>query len=196
MLLDLVKKTRSCRRFKQDIPISRQELLDLVNLARLGASASNIQPLKYMLSYTPAEAAAVFPHTAWASHYKDWSGPEAGERPAAYIIILGDQDLTNNYWCDHGIAAQNIVLGATEKGLGSCIIGAFNAKGLRRNLQIPERYDILLIIALGTPAETIILETVTAKQGIKYWRDNEGAHHVPKRSLEELLVEPAAFKKT
>ena len=188
MLLDLVKRTRSCRRFDERFAISRDTLLELVNLARLGASAANLQPLRYLLVHTPERNAAVFPHLAWAAYLKDWPGPAAGERPGAYIVILGDTALTKNFWCDHGIAAQNILLGATERGLGGCIIGAIKKDGLRAALDIPARYEIMLVIALGKPAEKIVLEPVGPDGDIKYWRDADGVHHVPKRSLDEIVL--------
>jgi nitroreductase len=189
MLLDLVKQTRSYRRFDQRFEISRDTLRELVNLARLGASAANLQPLRYLLSYTPERNAAIFPHLAWAAYLKDWPGPAEGERPSAYIVILGDTGLTRNFWCDHGIAAQNVLLGATERGLGGCIIGAINKGGLREALNIPPRYEILLVIALGKPAEKVVLETVGPDGDVKYWRDSDGVHHVPKRSLDEIILE-------
>jgi nitroreductase len=188
MLLDLVRRTRSCRRFEEHFAIGRDTLVELVNLARLGASAANLQPLRYLLAHTPEKNALIFPHLAWAAYLKDWPGPAEGERPSAYIVILGDTSLTRNFWCDHGIAAQNILLGATERGLAGCIIGAINKDGLRAALNIPARYEILLVIALGKPAEQIKLETVGPDGDIKYWRDAEGVHHVPKRRLEEIIL--------
>jgi len=123
MIRDLVRKNRSYRRFYQEVAIELQTLRELVDLARLSASAANIQPLKYILSCEPQKNALIFPHLAWAGYLKDWTGPCEGERPAAYIIILGDTQISQSFGCDHGIAAQSILLGATEKGLGGCIIG-------------------------------------------------------------------------
>jgi len=189
MLLDLIKRTRSYRRFDQRFPVDRETLLELVNLARLGASAANLQPLRYLLSYTPERNAAVFPHLAWAAYLKDWPGPAEGERPAAYVIILGDTRLTKNFWCDHGIAAQNILLGATERGLGGCIIGAIKKDELRAALNIPRYYEILLVLALGKPVEQVVLENLGPEGDVRYWRDAAGVHHVPKRSLEQIILE-------
>lgn len=188
MLLDLVTRNRSYRRFDERHTITRETLRELVNLARLGASAANLQPLRYILAHTPEKNAAVFPHLAWAAYLKDWRGPAAGERPSAYIIILGDSNLTKNFWCDHGIAAQNILLGATERGLGGCILGAIQKEGLRQALNIPAHYEIMLVIALGKPAEQVVLEAVGPDGDIKYWRDADGIHHVPKRSLDDIIL--------
>ena len=124
----------------------------------------------------------------WAGYLSDWSGPAEGERPAAYIVILGDTELRKTFGCDHGIAAQSIMLGATERGLGGCMIGSIDRDALRQVLDIPERYEILLILALGKPAETVVLEDVGPGGDIKYYRDEEDVHHVPKRTLGELII--------
>lgn len=188
MIKDLILKNRSYRRFYEGVPIDRKTLEELVDLARLSASTANRQPLKYILSHDSQKNALIFPYLGWAGYLGDWPGPSEGERPAAYIIILADTDISRNVGCDHGIAAQNILLGATEKGLGGCIIGSLQLQELRKVLAIPTRYEILLVIALGKPKETVVLESVGPDGAIKYWRDEKGGHHVPKRSLEELII--------
>lgn len=188
MFEDLIRSNRSYRRFDQNAPVSMQTLRELINLARLSASGANRQPLKYMISCDRETNDLIFPETAWAAYLEEWSGPIEGERPAAYIVILGDTEITENFGCDHGIAAQSIMLGATEKGLGGCIIGSINREGLRKVLDIPEKLEILLILALGKPAETVLIEEVDSEGDIKYWRDEGGIHHVPKRSLEDLIA--------
>jgi len=188
MLEDLVRKNRSYRRFHQDVPVDIETLRALVNLARLSASGSNLQPLKYILSCQPQTNARIFPHTRWAGYLKDWSGPAEGERPSAYIVILGDTEIRKSFGCDHGIAAQSIMLGATERGLGGCMIGSVDHTGLRKALDISEQYEILLVLALGKPKETVVLEEVGPDGDIRYYRDAQGVHHVPKRSLDELIL--------
>jgi len=188
MLEDLVRKNRSYRRFHQDVPVDLETLRALVNLARLSASANNLQPLKYILSCEPETNARIFPHTGWAGYLKDWPGPAEGERPAAYIVILGDTEIRQSVGCDHGIAAQSIMLGATERGLGGCMIGSVDHDGLRQVLDIPEQYEILLALALGKPKETVVLEEVGPDGDIRYYRDAQDVHHVPKRSLDELIL--------
>jgi nitroreductase len=188
MIEELIRQNRSFRRFHQDQHISRETLLSLVNLARLSASAANLQPLKYVLSYDPEKNAQIFACLAWAGYLKDWPGPAEGERPAAYIVILGDREITKNFDCDHGIAAQSILLGAREKSLGGCMIGSINRDLLRRNLDLPENIEILLVLALGLPKEQVVLEEVGPEGDIKYWRDDQGVHHVPKRPLEEIII--------
>ena len=188
MLKDLILKTRSYRRFDESARIEIETLRDLVKLARFSASGSNRQPLKFVLSCDPETNAAIFPHTRWAGYLTDWGGPAEGERPTAYIIILGDTEIREAGGVDHGIAAQSIMLGATERGLGGCMIGSIDKPKLRAALEIPERYDILLVLALGKPAETVVLEDVGPDGSTKYYRDEKDVHHVPKRTLDELIL--------
>jgi nitroreductase len=189
MIRDLIITNRSCRRFQQDIAVERETLRELVDLARLSASGANMQPLKYILSWEPQKNARVFPHLGWAGYLKNWSGPEEGERPSAYIIILGDTRISRPFGCDHGIAAQSILLGAVEKGLAGCMIGTVQRQGLRDALDIPSHFEILLVLALGKPAEIVALETVEQAGDIRYWRDADGVHHVPKRALDDIILD-------
>jgi len=188
MITDLIRKNRTYRRFYEDVPINRSTLEELVNLARLSASAANRQPLKYILSCEKDKNDLIFSTLAWAAYLEDWPGPAEGERPSAYIIMLVDTEITKNYWCDPGIAAQSILLGATEKGLGGCIFGSIKKNELRLALKIEEKYEILYVLAIGKPKEKVVLETVGPEGDIKYWRDNQGVHHVPKRILEEIII--------
>jgi nitroreductase len=119
---------------------------------------------------------------------KDWDGPEEGERPSAYIIILGDTDIQLTFGIDHGIAAQSMMLGAVEKGFGGCMIGSAQREGLQRSLGIPERYKILLVLALGKPIERVVTEPIREGGSVKYYRDEDDIHHVPKRDLNTLIL--------
>ena len=188
---ELVMRNRSCRRFDQSVPVTRQTLEELVDLARLSPSAANLQPLKYILSCEPEMNARIFPHLAWAGYLKDWPGPSEGERPAAYVVMLNDTEISRSAGCDHGIAAQSMLLGAVERGLGGCIIGSIQRKALREALGIPERLKILLVVALGRPAEKVVIDDMKPGGGIEYYRDDEDVHHVPKRSLKEMIVKPS-----
>lgn len=189
MLRDIVIRNRSYRRFHQDHAIEREELRELVDLARLSASGANMQPLKFFISWEPKMNARIFPCLGWAAYLKDWPGPVEGERPSAYVIILHDTRIATNYWCDHGIAAQSILLGAAEKGLGGCMIASIRKKELVEALSIPEYLDVLLVLALGRPCEEVRIEPVAEDGSIRYWRDDAGVHHVPKRSLDEIVIE-------
>ena len=187
-LMTLVRMNRSYRRFDESHNIKGQVLLELVQLALYSPTGNNMQPLKFWLSNTPEKNELIFPHLGWAGSLKEWKGPKEGERPSAYIIILGDKDIQFNFGVDHGIAAQSIMLGAAEKGLGGCMIGSAKRDGLRKDLGIPEQYKILLVLALGKPIETVVTEPLKTDGEIRYYRDAEGVHHVPKRSLDELIV--------
>ncbi len=188
MLEDLIRKNRSCRRFIQNRSIGLNILNELVNLARLSASGANLQPLKYMISCSPEKNMEIFSCLAWAAYLKDWPGPVDGERPSAYIIVLGDSAISQDFGCDHGIASQSIMLGAREKGLAGCMLGAVNREKLRHVLNISEHYKILLVLALGYPREEIVIDPVGQDGSIRYWRDERGVHHVPKRSLKEIVL--------
>jgi len=189
MLNDLVVRNRSYRRFYQEVPIVYEALRELVDLGRLSASGANRQPLKYIVSCERERNAQIFDNLKWAGYLPEWGGPEEGERPAGYVMVLGDTTITQSFGIDHGIAAQSIMLGATEKGLGGCIVASINKEGLRQVLAIDPRYEILLVLALGKPKETVVIEPVGPEGDIKYWRDGEQVHHVPKRALAEILIE-------
>jgi nitroreductase len=188
MLKDLILKNRSYRRFYQEEKISNEQLYRWIDLARNSASARNAQTLKYILSTDEPFNAKIFELLGWAGYLTTWHGPEEGERPSAYIILLNDTLVAGNFFCDDGIALQSILLGATEDGYGGCIVHSVNRNKLRELLHLSEQYDILYVVALGKPKETVVLEKM--KNGdFKYWRDENQIHHVPKRPLDEIIIE-------
>ena len=187
---ELIEKNRSYRRFQEDAEVEPETLKELVDLARLSASAANLQPLKYVLSWEPRKNGLIFEHLGWAAYLKDWKGPEQGQRPSAYVIILGDTSISKTFGCDHGIAAQSILLGAVERGLGGCMIASIQRGHLKEALDIPARFEILLVIALGRPREEVVVEELKPGEGVEYWRDERGVHHVPKRGLEDIILTP------
>jgi nitroreductase len=182
----LVALNRTYRRF-ESYRIEYNILEKLVSLARLSASGANKQPLKFLLFNTPADCSRIFPFTAWAGYLKEWPGPDQGERPSAYIVILGDTSVSESFGVDHGIAAQSIMLGASSRGLGGCMIGSIRRDGLMAELGIPRQYEVLLILAIGKPVEKVVVDEVI-NGDVKYWRDEEKTHHVPKRPLSELIL--------
>lgn len=188
MIRDLILKNRSYRRFDESARLTGEELASFVDLARLSPSSRNVQPLKYVLSWEKERNGKIFPCLAWAGYLKEWPGPDAGERPSAYIIMLGDTAITTGFSIDPGICAQSILLGATEKGYGGCIIGTVKKEELKNSLGIPAHLDILFVIALGKPVEVVKLEDLPEGGDIKYWRDDQKVHHVHKRALEEVIV--------
>lgn len=189
MLKDLVTACRSYRRFKQDAAISREELADMVDTARLTGSTANSQALKYKLIHTQEECARIFPQLLWAGALKDWEGPAEGERPSAYIAILCDLTLGKNKQWDEGIAAQTIMLAATEMGYGGCMIGSCKRSEILSILGLdPKRFQVGLMLALGKPAEEVRLVPVGEDGSTAYYRDEQQVHYVPKRSLGDILI--------
>jgi nitroreductase len=188
MLEDLIRKNRSFRRFNQAEPVSLTILRELVGLAREVPSAANRQPLKYILVADSAMCDRVFPNLAWAGYLADWDGPGEGEQPTGYVVILLDEEISETIDCDHGIATQSILLGAAERGLGGCIIGSIDRDALSQVLELPGHLRILLVLALGVPAEAVELEEVGPGGDIRYYRDDTDVHHVPKRTLSEMIV--------
>jgi len=189
MIADLIKRNRSCRIFYQEEVVSLEILKDLVDLARLSASAGNLQPLKYILSSNLDKNDRIFSCLGWAGYLKGWPGPQDGERPSGYIIILCDRENATEWiGYDCGIASQSILLGAREKGLAGCMIGSINRKRLRDILNIPVHIKTLLVIAIGKPNEEIVIEKVDQSNNIQYWRDEKGVHHVPKKKLKDIII--------
>lgn len=185
---NLIHKSRSYRRFDEDHVITGETLRSLIELAQYSPSGMNMQPLKFWLSNTKDMNDLILPCLGWAGALKEWAGPSSGERPSAYVILLGDTKIRESFGVDHGIAAQSILLGATEVGLGGCMIGSVRRDELRSALGIPDYLKILLVVALGKPAEKVMTELIGEDDEITYYRDEDDVHHVPKRRLEELIV--------
>ncbi len=189
MFKDLVLKNRSYRRFDETVKITMDELVEIASLGRIVPSTANSQAIKFMLINEPHENTAVFNTLGWAGKLPNWPGPAEGERPTAYIILLGDLALGKNKFTDNGIIAQTLLLGAVEKGYGGCMLGNIKRTELAKALSIDtSKYSIDLVIALGKPIEEIVLENITPEHGIDYYRDEKNVHHVPKRSLDELII--------
>lgn len=188
MFKKLIANNRSYRRFYGDENITKETLLSLVDYARLSASGANKQALRYIVSYEKQVNEKIYSTLAWAGYLADWPGPEEGERPSAYIIILQDKDNKMVGGADHGIAAQSILLGAVEIGLGGCIIATIKREELGKALEIPAQYEILLAIAIGKPKEVVVIDDINVGEDIKYWRDEQQVHHVPKLKLADVVL--------
>ena len=188
-LKELILKNRSYRRFHEDYRVSVEVLRELVDLARLSSSGANLQSLKYILSTDQERNALIFATLGWAGYLKEWDGPVEGERPSAYIVMFLDHGISKVPFWDHGIAAQSILLGAVERGLGGCMFGNVKKDELRQSLGVDERYEILQVIALGKPKEQVRLVPIGADGDVKYYRDADGVHYVPKRSLDNIILE-------
>lgn len=188
MFEDLVIKNRSIRRFDEKVKVPYQTLVELVDLARQSPSSANLQALKFYLASEPPQTNQIFSSLKFASYLTEWAGPTEGERPAAYILILGDRRIKRQFDFDAGIAAQTIMLGAAERGLGGCILASVHRDWLSEQLDLADDFEIIVALALGKPDEKVVIEAVTPEHGIKYYRDPQGVHHVPKRSLDELII--------
>jgi nitroreductase len=186
-LKELFLKTRTYRRFDENQKIDTALLENLVDFARLSPTGGNRQPLKFLIYNKQEDCEKIFPSLAWAAYLTEWQGPEKGERPSAYIIILGDKTLSDNFGVDHGIAAHSILLGAVNEGLGGCIIASVKRDELATDLRIADKYEILFVLAIGKPVENIIINEIKDNE-VKYWRDDNGNHHVPKRNLKDLIL--------
>lgn len=184
-----VRKARSTRRFVEDDPIPEALLIELVNLARLVPSGRNDMSLRYRVVSKAAERAQLFEQLHWAGALKDWAGPAEGERPTGYIVIC-DTGTGATTPTDEGIAAQTIFLAACEAGYGACMLHAFNKAQVSEIFNLEAKGVVpLMVIALGTPGESIALEELSdSANDTNYWRDENSIHHVPKRKLEDILL--------
>ena len=191
MFLDLVKQARSHRGFRQDRKVTRQELEHLVECAT--PAARNDQVLKYYLAEKPETVAAIQPLTKWAGALAELHLPRKGAEPVAYIVICLDGSLAENpapYQRDVGIVAQTMLLAAAEMGLNGCMIGSFAAGELREKLGLPEAIKPQLLLALGEGTDRIVMTDVGEDGSTTYYRDAEDTHYVPKRTLEQLILNP------
>ena len=187
----LNQANRSYRRFDESVALPKELLIDWVDTARICMSGVNLQPLKYRIVTAADEREKVFSQIHWAGLIPDFPHPAQGEKPAAYVVICHDTTVVQNpdsSRTDLGICAQTIMLSATENGYGGCMIGAFNRSKTAEILTLPEHLSPVLILALGWPAERVILEPMQPGDSTAYFRDEEDIHHVPKRSLDEILL--------
>lgn len=184
---ELVAATRSVRRFREREHVPMAALEALVDMARLSASAGNLQPLRWVLVNAHADCARVFGTLGWAAYLPRWSGPEVGERPAAYLVLCAEQE-RDTLQVDAGIALQTVMLGARSMGLAACVFGSVNRERLAEHLELPGAARVLYVVALGRPVEEVALEPLARDGDIKYWRDAESVHHVPKRALDDVIL--------
>ena len=187
---ELIKLNRSYRAFDESVKLDRETILSFIDCARLSASAANAQPLKYFISNDDKTNAVILPLTAWAAKLRPGRIlPEDGHHPTAFIVICVDTNIQKDVSKadrDVGIAAQSILLSAVSKGFGGLMIGAFNRQGAKQALAFSENLEPALVIALGKPDEKVVLED--SKGSIDYYRDENDVHHVPKRTMEEIII--------
>ena len=191
MLTDLVLKNRSYRGYNKSRKVTKEELMELVDIARLCPSSANIQPLCYYLAWEPDEVARIQEQTRWAGAITHMKLPHPGMEPPAFIVILQDtkiNDSMTRFQKDVGIVAQTMLLAAAEKGLGGCMIGNYNAQKVKDALALDEKYAPMLIVAIGEPAEEIVLKEVEPGESMAYYRDENDVHYVPKRKLKDIVI--------
>lgn len=192
MIHDIVLESRSYRSFNESIKIGKEDLETFIDTARLCPSARNSQPLKYRLVYEHDEVEELLALTHWAGFLPDVKLPPEGHHPTACIVVCCDTSVTENVDSarfDAGIASQTIMLQACEAGMGGCIIGAFKPEAVSAQLLIPKKYKPIVVLALGIPDETVFICNVPPSGSTKYYRDKANIHYVPKRSLEEVIIE-------
>ncbi len=185
---ELVDKNRSHREFAADVHIEREVIESWIKNATHAPATMNLQALKYKILNTPDEVASLLPHTRWAAALSKKLPPE-GHGPSAFIVICHDTEITPPkplFWIDAGIAAQTIMLSATEAGFGGCIIGSANAQTVSEVVGIGEPLMPVILLGIGVPSDTVVLTDAT--DGVKYYRDENNVHYVPKRSLEEVII--------
>ena len=182
---EIIYKRRTIRRFKQD-SVSKEILRKLIDFARVAPMGSNIQSLEFITISNLKIREQLFPLVNWAASLpKRERTPEEGRRPTAYIIVLVNTNIKKNADFDVGAAVENILLGAVNHGLGCCWMGSIDRNKIRELLSIPDFYDIKQVISLGVPDEKSYMESY--KDSLKYWKDENGDMHVPKKSLEDII---------
>lgn len=183
---ELVKSNRACRRYDESKKISREELIDLVELARYTPSGVNKQAIRFAVVNDNLDD--IFKNLRWAGYLKDWDGPKVGERPTGYIVFAFDKKYGNGMPEDVGIVSQTIALGARAKGMSACILKSYNEVGIKEALSLSDDYKVVLVMSIGYPVEEIVVDDIREGEDIKYYRDDRNVHHVPKIILDDLLI--------
>jgi len=184
MIYEKIISRRTIRKFIQK-EVPTEILVKCVDAARLSPSASNLQPLKYIIINDKELLKEVFSTLRWAGHIPDYKHAE-NEKPVAYIVMLLDRSIRRDPYHDAGIAAMSIALVADDEGLGSCMLGAVDRIKLGKILNLLDNLEILLVIALGYPAEKPVVEKMK-NDDVRYWLDENKLLHVPKRDLETIV---------
>ncbi len=183
---NIVNNTRCVRRFKPNTIIKKDELVELIDIARTVSSGKNMQPLKYIAITDDEIKDEVYKPLVWAAHLKDWNQKE-DEKPSAYILVINDTSIEGFSAIDSGIAMQTIMLGATAKGYAGCILASIDKIGFKQLFKLEDNLEPMFIIALGIRDEEI--KVVDVKNDTNYFRGKDGTHFVPKRRLSEVLID-------
>lgn len=195
MFLDLIRKTRSCRRFDNSQKISREKFLELINYARLSGSSGNLQPLRFAVCTSQNSVRKISRSMIWGFFYDDTSAPADEFLPAGFIVIAGDKRVRKDFGIDAGIALQSIMLGAAFQNLAGCAFASWDDKTVRKYVKLSDDHEIVLLVAIGKPSQEILLEELApgnenpTQQTTKYFLDESEKHHVPKLALADILLE-------
>ena len=150
-LIEIIKKRNSVRKYLEK-PVDEKILLQILEAARLAPSWRNLQCWKFVVVKNPIIKKKVIQCTS--PYNQSWLGKEP-----IIIVVCGDPQLSgfrndqHYYLVDAAIATEHLVLAATELGLGTCWLGAFDEEKMKQTLQIPENIKIVTVTPLGYPAE-------------------------------------------
>lgn len=184
-LYDLIVSRRSIRQFRQE-PVSQEILRDVVNAGRLAPSAANRQPLEFIVVDEESIRKQLFPCLKWAGYIVPEGNPKPGQEPQAYVVVLVNTEIREKgFEWDSGAAIENMILTAWEKGIGSCWIISADKARVKTLLNVPASYKVDSVIAFGYPAEAPVIEDF--EDSVKYWKDEQGCLHVPKRKLADVI---------
>lgn len=186
-IIEAIKGRRTIRKFSKE-KLSTSLIEEIIDSARYAPSASNVQPLKYIIVNDEQKVSDICNNIKWARYIKEGYGNEES-KPVAFIIVLVDTDIRESgYEIDIGASVQNILLSAYSKGVGSCWMGAINRTAIRKILGIPYKYLLSTVVALGTPDEQPILQPLDSNGSVEYYKDDNGVLNVPKRKLEDIII--------
>ncbi len=176
---------RTIRKFKQE-PISESILEKILEAARLAPSASNLQPCEFIVVNEQKLRDDLFTALKWAGYIAPKGNPAFDERALTYIIVITDTKRSPSWGIiDAASAIENMSLTAWNEGVGSAWLGAIDKDKIRSMLRVPDNYNVDFVLALGYPKEKPVIEE--CKGDIKYWKDEKGTLHVPKKSLKNIV---------
>lgn len=184
---ELVIQARACRRYIRAEAVARETFEWLIDCARLTSSARNQQALRYMVVDSPEGCAAMTDALVWAGSLPEWDGPTPEEQPAGYVVICTEESAGKMVHIDLGIAGQTLQLAAMSRGLGACMFLSCNVKKVSGLLRLPEPWHVALVVSVGKPGETRVLDKVPADGNLAYWRDAHSVHHVPKLDFDTVF---------
>ncbi|MBN2279788.1 MAG: nitroreductase family protein [Candidatus Marinimicrobia bacterium] len=183
-VLQLLETRRSVRQFKQD-SLSREVIEKCVNATRLAPSARNLQPLEFVYVDDAELVRKIFPMTKWAGYIMPQGNPKPGQEPVSYLVVLENKEISDaNFKYDVGAYVENFLLACWGFEIGSCWILSVNREVLQSILEIPAKYEINCVVALGYPAESPMAEDTN--DDIKYYKDSDDRLHVPKRKMDHI----------